>query len=423
MTGDAADTTDVSPLRGLVVVDASTVIAGPMAAAILGDYGARIIKVEHPIRGDDGRRVAAGGLAVDGGQKPGWTFLARNKECVGCDLKTKEGVDVFKRLASKADVVIENFRPGTLESWGIDYAGLSRDNPGLVMLRISGFGQTGPYSSRPGYGTLAAAMTGLQFLTGEMSGPPILPGAPIADAMTAYLGALAVMMVLWERQQQNGGGKGRVIDLPLYGGLLYMYGAHIAEASLAGVSHIRRGNNMPRFPTIPVGGLMGSAECSDGNWVSYSMVADRFAVEVATFLEQHGVSEAAMEKVTNPATGRVDKVRVGELMKGWISGQDRSTVLSEFERAGIPMAPVYSMTDLLDDPHYKDREEFIKVPSGQDGNFVEMPGGPFRLDGQLGGRLRSNARDAIGEDNVPVYRDFVGLSEQEIETLHDRRVI
>jgi len=256
------------PLEGLRVIDASTILAGPLCCQILGDFGADVIKVEHPVSGDS--------MRGHGWQKDGtplwWKEISRNKRTIGLDLSAAEGAEAFGRLAATADVVVENFRPGTLEKWGVGPDQLHEVNPGLVLVRLTGFGQTGPYARRPGFGTLAEAMSGFAHLTGSAEGPPTLPAFGLADSICGIAASSAAMMALWHREVHGGGGQ--VIDISILEPIMTAVGPGPTVYGQLGVIEERHGNrstnNAPR----------NTYRTSDGSWVAVSTSAQRIAERV-----------------------------------------------------------------------------------------------------------------------------------------------
>ncbi|HVA59444.1 MAG TPA: CoA transferase, partial [Mycobacteriales bacterium] len=256
------------PLEGLRVIDASTILAGPLCCQILGDFGADVIKVEHPVSGDS--------MRGHGWQKDGiplwWKEISRNKRTIGLDLSAAEGAEAFGRLAATADVVVENFRPGTLEKWGVGPDQLHEVNPGLVLVRLTGFGQTGPYARRPGFGTLAEAMSGFAHLTGSAEGPPTLPAFGLADSICGIAASCAAMMALWHREVHGGGGQ--VIDISILEPIMTAVGPGPTVYGQLGVIEERHGNrstnNAPR----------NTYRTSDGSWVAVSTSAQRIAERV-----------------------------------------------------------------------------------------------------------------------------------------------
>jgi crotonobetainyl-CoA:carnitine CoA-transferase CaiB-like acyl-CoA transferase len=390
--GKTAPQSGPRPLEGLIVLDATQVIAGPIAAMLLADYGARVIKVEHPVRGDSARR-----LGVTGAGR-WWPYLSRGKECITCDLSRPEGAALFRRLAAKADVVIESFRPGTMEKWGVGYDTLSTENPGLVMLRVSGFGQDGPFRDRPGYGALAEAMGGLVFTTGQVDGPPTLPGVPVADPLTGALGAAVTMMCLWARDRPGGNGKGCEIDLALYGSMLYMLGHYIAETSQCGVAPAR-GAQLGRRA------LRGVTPCADGRWVVYSIIAPSLLEKAAEMVRGLGFYDAE-----GPPGEDVEKLQaLDRAMRAFAASRPRDEVLARLAGAGVPNSPVNSVEEILSDPLFAARGDLYQVQRGE--LETTMPRPPARLGGRA---ITPDDRDlALGADNLAVYGDLLGLNEDE----------
>lgn len=262
------------PLEGLRVLDVSTVLAGPLVCQILGDFGADVIKIEHPARGDSMR---GHGHSKDG-QGLWWKMIGRNKRTVGLYLGDPDGAKIFLDLVRTADVVVENFRTGTLEKWGLGYDVLRAVNPGLVLCRVTGFGQTGPYARRAGFGTLAEAMSGFAAITGEPDGPPTLPPFGLADSIAGLAGANAVMMALYHRDAR--GGEGQVIDLSILEPITTVLGPQIITYDQLGILQARTGNrsenNAPR----------NTYQTADGKWVAISTSADTIARRVMELVGQ-----------------------------------------------------------------------------------------------------------------------------------------
>lgn len=386
-------------LEGLVVIDASTVIAGPISATLLGDYGARVIKVEQPGTGDPARALGT----ADPSLSAWWQFLGRNKESVTCNLATSAGRGLFRRLVEAADILIENSRPGRMARWGLEFTDLQKVNERLIMLRISGFGQTGPYSDQPGYGTLAEAIGGYAYVTGSPDGPPVLPGVPTADTMAGFAGVSAVLMALHRRSID---GRGCEIDLSLYGPMLYAFGMYSAEASMVGASQERRGTNLPAVAGVQKGDtLRGSVGTADQKWVAYSILSPRLVELVHDF-----VRPGIVRDTTQP----INKAPLNAELRAWIGARPRDVVLAELTAAGIPIAPVYSALDMFEDSHFVERGEFASVPL-ENGRTATMPIAPFRFDGR-GGQQPAPA-PALGSSNADVYGEVLGLSESEIARL------
>jgi crotonobetainyl-CoA:carnitine CoA-transferase CaiB-like acyl-CoA transferase len=325
------------PLEGLRVIDASTILAGPLCCQLLGDYGADVIKVEHPVGGDS--------MRGHGWQKDGtplwWKEISRNKRVIGLDLGTAGGAEVLRRLAATADVLVENFRPGTLEKWGLAPQELHERNPGLVLLRLTGFGQHGPYARRPGFGTLAEAMSGFAHLTGDSGGPPTLPAFGLADSICGIAASSAVMMALWHRDVHGGGGQ--VIDISILEPIMTAVGPGPTVYDQLGIAETRHGNrstnNAPR----------NTYRTSDGSWVAVSTSAQRIAERVLTLV---GHPEVISEPWFASGRGRVAHADLlDRLVGGWIAARTRAEVLAAFEEVGAAIAAVYSARDITEDPH------------------------------------------------------------------------
>ena len=303
---------DRSPLSGIRVIDLATIYAGPLSATLLGDFGADVVKVEHP-RGDP--------LRGHGPSKDGhglwWKVVGRNKRAIILDLSTPEGRDVLLGLSASADVVIESFRPGVLERWGLGYEELSSSNPGLVLLRTTGFGQVGPYRDRPRFGTLAESMSGFASLTGEPNGPPTLPPFGLADGIAGIAGALAVMFALFHRDVR--GGHGQVIDLAIVEPIMMLLGAQPTIYDQLGHIQRRTGNrsvnNAPRNIYIT----------SDGRWVAVSTSAGTIAERVMRLV---GHPEVIQESWFRTGAGRAEHAdKLDGLVGAWI-GRARASRLS-----------------------------------------------------------------------------------------------
>jgi crotonobetainyl-CoA:carnitine CoA-transferase CaiB-like acyl-CoA transferase len=392
------------PLDGITVLDLATIYAGPFAAMLMGDYGARVIKVEHP-RGDP--------LRTHGPQKNGqglwWKQLSRNKDCVTLDLSHAEGQKVLLQLAEKADVLIESFRPGVMERWNLGYDRLTEQNRGLVMLRVSGFGQTGPYSGRPGFGTLAESMSGFASMTGLPDGPPTLPPFGLADGIAGLTGAFSVMAAL--RHRDACGGSGQMIDLAIIEPILMVLGAQATAYDALGIVPTRNGNrssnNAPR----------NTYRTSDGRWVAVSTSANSVAVRVMRLVGHP-------EVVDEPWFGnQAERARhadmLDEMVGGWIGARDLDEVLAAFEEAGAAVAPVYDIKDILADPQYGALNTFIRLPD-EDLGSVLMQNVITRFSTTPGHPRWAGHR--LGADNRKVFGE-IGYDAAELARLHREGVL
>ncbi|MFF2652699.1 CaiB/BaiF CoA transferase family protein [Streptomyces sp. NPDC058045] len=394
------------PLAGLRVVDASTILAGPLAAQILGDFGADVIKVEHPSRGDGMR---GHGLAKDG-QPLWWKMISRNKRTLGLNLGDEDGARIFRRLAATADVVIENFRPGTLERWGLGYPELSADNPGLILLRVTGFGQSGPYAARPAFGTLVEAMSGFAHLTGEPSGPPTLPAFGLADSIAGVAGAAAVSMALYHRAAN--GGRGQVVDLDLLSPIMTAVGPGVIYADQLGIDQGRTGNrsqnNAPR----------NTYRSRDGHWLAVSTSADRVAERVLRLVGRPDVIDQPWFR-----SGRERARHAEELdayVGGWIAERTRDEVMEAFAAAGAAVAPVYRPSELLDDPQVR-ALDLVTTVDDEDLGPMRMQNVMWRMS-RTPGRIRSTGRPR-GRDTDAILRDELGYDDALLGDLRDRGIL
>lgn len=392
------------PLDGLTVLDASTIVAGPLCCQILGDYGADVVKIEHPRYGDS--------MRGHGPQKDGvplwWKEIGRNKRTVGMDLSQPDGAAVFRRLAATADVVVENFRPGTFERWGLDPEELHADNPGLVLLRLTGFGQTGPYSQRPGFGTLAEAMSGFAHLTGEADGPPTLPSFGLADSICGLAGSTAILTALRHRDVT---GEGQVIDLDIWSPITTAVGPAPLEYAALGTVPARHGNrstnNAPR----------NTYRTRDDRWVAVSTSAQRIAEKVMTLVGHPEVIELPWFATGRERAGHADELDA--MVGAWIAERDRDEVLQTFAEAGAAVGPVYDARDIVEDPHVRATEMLTEVDDDDLGPML-MHNVMWRMS-RTPGRIRHTGR-APGADTDTVLAD-AGLDAESIAALREKGVV
>ncbi|OZE87568.1 acyl-CoA transferase [Rhodococcoides fascians] len=393
------------PLEGVKVLDISTILAGPLVAQILGDFGAEVIKIEHPTK-PDGMR--GHGLDKDG-HPLWWTMISRNKRTMTLNLGNERGAEIFRRLAAEADVVVENFRPGTLERWGLGYDVLSEANPGLILLRVTGFGQTGPYSTRPAFGTLVESMSGFAHLTGEADGPPTLPAFGLADSLAGIAGSSAVSMALLHRT--NNGGKGQVIDLDLLSPIMAAVGPGVIYADQLGIDQERTGNrssnNAPR----------NLYKTADGHWLAISTSANSIAERVLVLVGHPEVLDEPWFATGRQRAAHADLL--DDYVGGWIAERTRDVVIDEFEKAGAAVAPVYKPSELLSDPQVNAIEMVTTVEDDELGP-VRMQNVMWRMGGSPG-RIRHTGR-RHGADTDDVLSEL-GCTADEIEAMRRDSVV
>jgi crotonobetainyl-CoA:carnitine CoA-transferase CaiB-like acyl-CoA transferase len=352
------------PLTGVHVIDIATIIAAPSAAKYLGDFGADVIKVEAP-RGDPTRRLGWG--PPDSKDSYYWRILGRNKRCKTVDLKSPAGLRQMHELLDGADVLIENFRPGTIERLGLAPDDLLARNSRLVILRVTGFGQTGPYASRPGFATLAEAMSGYAAISGEPQGGPLLPPIAITDEVTGLAGAFAVMVALWHVKQS---GQGQVIDVNLIETLLQLMGPLIPAYAHLGYQQPRLGSGLPW--SVP----RGTYRCSDGHWIALSASADTIAERLMKAIGLGNDPRFAS------ADGRMrHRADLESYVTTWVGERNMDEVISAISAVDAAVAPVYEMAEVMADPHFRERHCFVEVDS------VVMPNVIARLS-LTPGRIR-----------------------------------
>lgn len=408
MTDDATVTAEDRPpaLAGLRVLDAATFIAAPYAAAILGEFGAEVIKVEAPGGGDSFRRFGTPTERAD--SSLAWLSEARNKRSVTLDLRTPEGAEVFKGLVARSDVLCENFRPGTLEKWGLGWDVLCEVNPGLVMLRVSGYGQTGPYRDRPGFARIAHAVGGLTALSGMPGGTPVTPGSTsLGDYMSGLYGAVGILVALRHRDRT---GEGQVIDVGLYESVFRVLDELAPAYARNGVVREPEGagtrNACPHghFPT------------RDGKWIAIACTTDKMFERLTRAMERPDLATSHGEQRTRLA----DRETVDRLVAAWTGSMDRDALLASCLEHGVPCGPINTIADIFDDPQFAARGNLATVTDPELGDVVvpdvvpRLSRTPGRID-RLGPRL--------GEATETVLHDLLGLDAAQIGRLRDRGVI
>ena len=399
---------DGKPLSGVRVLDAATFIAAPYTASILGEFGAEVIKVERPGGGDPMR-----GFGTPSGRPDStllWLSEGRNKKSVTIDLGKPEGAGLFRRLAAVSDVVCENFRPGTMEKWGLGWEELSAANPALVMLRISGYGQTGPYKNRPGFARIAHAFGGLTHLAGMPGGPPVTPGSTsIGDYMSGLYGAVGVLLALRQREQT---GRGQVIDVALYETVFRVLD-EIAPA-FAREGKVRGPEGAGTLNACP----HGHFQAGDGSWIAIACTTDKMFERLARAMGSPELASPGRYGVQSKRLAARDDVE--RLVAAWTGSMDRDRLMEICLAHDVPAGPLNTIADIFADPHFKARENLVEVDEGACGPVVvpsvlprlsETPGGIDTLGPSLG--------NATGE----VLGGLLGLDAADIARLRDAKVI
>ncbi len=393
-----------APLEGIRVLDAATLFAGPLMAAFLGDFGADVIKIEHP-QGDSARHhgVAKAGTAL------WWKLVGRNKRAITLNFSKLEGQELLLELVKRADVMIENFRPGTLEKWNLSPSRMMEINPRLVLMRTTCFGQFGPYAHRPGFGTLAESMSGFAHMTGEPDGPPTLPPLALADGIAALAGVNAIMYALYHRDAR--GGKGQVIDLAIIEPILTLMGPQPTIYEQTGIIRNRVGNR------TPTNAPRNTYKTRDGKWVAISASAQSIAERVMRLVGRPDYLEEPWFKIGVGRAKHADELDAA--VGAWIGQRDLPEVVQAFEEAEAAVAPIYDVSDIMKDPQYQALKSIVSVPD-EDLGQVKMQNVMFRMS-DTPGKVRWAGR-GLGRDNAEVYAEL-GISSQRLAELKSQGVI
>ena len=391
-------------LAGVRVIEMGQLIAGPFAGKTLGEFGADVVKIEPPGAGDPLRnwRLIKNGTSV------WWQVQSRNKRSVAIDLRAPEGQQLARRLIAEADVLIENFRPGTLEGWGLSPDELHALNPGLVILRISGYGQTGPYRDLPGFGVIGEAMGGLRHLTAEPGRVPVRVGVSIGDTLAALHGVIGVMMALYHRKVN--GGAGQVIDVALHEAVFNVMESLLPEYSAFGAVREAAGSALPGIAPS------NAYACQDG-WVLVAGNGDSIFKRLMTTIGRDDLGTAP-DLADN--AGRVARVaEIDAAIGAWTHGKTVQQVMDALAAARVPAGKVYTARDIAEDPHYRARDMILRQAT-RDGDTVEVPGIVPKLSATPG-TVRASAPH-VGDDTDSVLREM-GLSSEQIAALRDKEII
>ncbi|WP_417562868.1 CaiB/BaiF CoA transferase family protein [Microbacterium sp.] len=389
------------PLEDLRVIEMGQLLAGPFCGQLLGDFGADVIKIEQPDAGDPLREW---GQAKAGGNSLWWPVVGRNKRTITLNLRTEDGQRLVRELIAQADVLLENFRPGTLERWGLGPDELWRINPRLVITRVSGYGQTGPYSARAGYGSIGEAMGGLRYVTGDPSTPPSRAGISIGDELAAVFACIGTLVALHHRDRT---GVGQVVDSAIYEAVLGMMESLVTEWDVAGYVRERTGATLP--------GVAPSNVYPTKSGAMVLIAANQDSV-FRRLAELMGQTELADDERFHDHNARGARMReLDAIIAAWTSTHGTGELLEELHDAGIPAGLIYTAKDMLDDPHFAAREAIVAVPSPALGHDLSMQNVFPRLS-KTPGRVRHVGRER-GEDNDDVYTGLLRLSLAELARL------
>ncbi|MBU3581480.1 CoA transferase [Polynucleobacter sp. AP-Capit-er-40B-B4] len=393
----------MEPLSNLKVIEMGQLIAGPFAAKTLADFGADVIKIEPPKVGDALRkwRLLKDGTSI------WWQVQSRNKRSLSLDLKEAEAQDIVRTLIKEADVLIENFRPGTLEGWGLDPAKLLELNPKLIVLRISGYGQTGPYRDKPGFGVVAEAMGGLRHLTAEPGRVPVRVGISIGDTLASLHGVIGILLALQERHNS---GKGQIIDIALYEAVFNCMESLLPEYSAFGEVRQAAGSALPGIaPT-------NAYQCADGGYVLVAGNGDSIFKRLMTVI---GRDDLGNDPQLENNDGRVRRVaELDQAIEQWTKTVSTTKALEALDSVAVPAGRIYTVADIANDPHYKAREN-IQTIQMQDGTKVDVPGVIPKLS-RTPGSIKTLAPD-IGQNTDEILKS-IGLSNDQVASLKERGI-
>ena len=403
-----ADTETKLPLEGVRVLDIATFVAAPFASTVMSEFGAEVIKVENPQGGDPWRHY--GTKTARNGDTLAWMTESRNKTSVTLDLRTPEGADILKRLVKVSDVMCENFRPGTLEKWGLGWDVLNAINPGLVLLRVSGYGQTGPYKQRPGFARIAQAFGGLTYLAGMPDGPPVTPGSTsLADYTSGLYGAIGIMMALKSRDQT---GEGQVIDMALYESIFRFLDEMVPAYAKDGT--VRQREGMGTKLACP----HGHFQTGDDKWVSIACSSDRMFERLAKVMGQPELAGPDMYQTM--AQRIASRETVDGLVTAFTRSYRQSEVLQRCTDGDVPCGAINSVADIFEDPQFEARDNLLRFVDPEAGEIV-IPGVIPKLS-KTPGRVK-HLGPPIGNGIDSIYGDLLGMSAAEIASLKEKGVI
>ncbi|MGD9921018.1 MAG: CaiB/BaiF CoA transferase family protein [Pseudorhodoplanes sp.] len=401
-----AQRSHAKPLAGVRVIDAGNMVAAPFASVLLADLGADVIKIEHPQHGDGQRKLEP----IYNGIPLWWKSISRNKRCITLDLGKPAGAEIFKELVVGRDVVIENYRPGTLERWGVGYDVIKSIQPNIVMLRISGFGQYGPYRDRPGFGRVAEAMSGLTHLIGDADGPPMSPGYPLGDLISGLFGAFSVMVALYHRDAKRG--TGQMIDLALYEALFRLMDFDAIQYDKTGEIHTRTGNQ------VAYAAPSSTYRTSDDRYITMAASNHNIWVRLCRAMEREDL--IANPKFAENASRVQHSNEINGIVADWIAARPREEVVSRFNEHEVAFSVIYDIKDIFADPHYAARDALVRVADPDlvaavvqnvVPKFSETPGSVDFLGSKL------------GEHNDAVYGKELNYSEHKINGLRRKGII
>ena len=395
------------PLAGIRVIECGALLAGPFCARFLADFGAEVIKVEAPQKGDPIRTV---GQSLVDGKSLWWPSIARNKKCISLNLREPEGQDILRKLVTTADVLVENFRPGVFEEWGLGYDRLRESNPGLVFARVSGYGQTGPYREKPGFAAVAEAFGGLRHVVGFPDRPPCRVGISLGDSLAGMFAALGTLMALYNRDVN--GGSGQVIDMALYEAVFAVLEATLTEYDKTGYERTRTGTVLPGFAPSNL------YPCKNAQWIVVAANTNGLFTRLCKLMQREEL--LTDPRFENQVVRAENRAAIDEIVAAWTGQYELAELLPRVEAATIPAGPVYSIEDIVKDPHFQARDMLLSLHDRVLGE-LKVPGIVPKLS-ETPGEVRWLGPE-IGAHNEEVYSGLLNFSPHEITALEDRGVI
>lgn len=391
-------------LEGVRVIDMATVIAAPFAAGLLADFGAEVIKLEMPGKGDPFRSLGP----YHDGEGVRWPAMGRNKKSITLDLHYEEGKKLFLDLVAKSDVIFENFRTGTLDKWGLSMETLRKANPDIVVVRVTGYGQTGPYKSKAGFGTPVTAFSGMTYITGYPDKPPVSPSFSLTDYIAGLYAAMSAMMALYHRDALKG--KGQEVDVSLYEGIFRMQEILVADYFTNGVIRERK----PKLSGTSSPG--GTFRTKDGKWVVLVCSTDRTFEYLTRAMERPEL----MEKYAKNIDRLKDDAYMDEIITEWMGSKNFNELKEICDREGVPVSLIYSIEDIANDPQYAARNDIIEMPHKNFGT-IKMPG-ITPVFSETPGEVKWIGPE-LGEHNEEIYKGLLGISEEQMDKMKEQSII
>ena len=405
-THDGAMQDARGPLADLRVVEMGQLLAGPFCGQLLGDFGAEVIKLEAPGAGDPMRQW---GREKPHGKSLWWPVVARNKKSVTCNLRTAEGQDLARRIIGRADIIVENFRPGTLERWGLDFDRLREANPGLILVRVSGFGQSGPYAPRAGYGSIGEAMGGIRYVIGDPGNPPSRAGISLGDSLAAVFATIGALAAVHHRSNT---GRGQIVDSAIYEAVLAMMESLLPEWAVAGYQRERTGSVLPNVSPSNV------YPTASGEMILIAANQDTVFGRLAKTMGRPELADDP--RFAGHADRGRNMAELDELISAWSATLDTGALLETLHEGGVPAGRIYTAKDMFDDPHFAAREAIVRLVHPDFGEFPMH--NAFPKLSETPGSVR-HVGPALGEHNREVYGGLLDLKEDEIAALAERGVI